>query len=57
MLRHLAILAVLGLDLWLGGAMVDDMFGSIANRAFEVVLLAGYLLFVLGIGLPARTER
>ena len=57
--RHLVIFAALLVNLWLGGDLVEALAGRYARGAFEVVLILGYLWFVVGLGtlLRGRTDE
>ncbi len=48
--RHLVIFAALIVNLWLGGDLVEALGGRYARGAFEVLLILGYLWFVVGLG-------
>ncbi len=57
MLYHLGVLGTLVIALWFGGAMVDELLGSKAERVFEFTLVAGYLTLVLRLVPFARDGR
>jgi hypothetical protein len=47
LLMHVAILTLLVLDLFAGGALVERYGGRWATTAFEFTLILGYVLLVL----------
>ncbi len=57
--RHLVIFAALLVNLWLGGDLVEALAGPYARGLFELVLILGYLWFVVGLGslLRRRTDE
>lgn len=48
--RHLVIFAALLVNLWLGGDLVEALAGSYVRGLFELLLILGYLWFVVGLG-------
>lgn len=52
---HVGVLALVVLDLALGGALVHRWAGRPALIVFEFLLLLGYAIFVLGL-FPFRTR-
>ena len=48
--RHLAAFAALVVNLWLGGGLVEEAAGAWARGLFELLLILGYLWFVVGLG-------
>lgn len=51
---HLLVLAALVVNLWLGGDLVEGWAGRLARAAFEVALIAGYVVLVLGFRVRGR---
>ena len=49
---HLAVLAVVIIDLIFGAAAVGRFGGGYADAAFEFIIILGYVLFVLQWGVP-----
>ena len=49
---HLAAVAALVVNLWIGGDFVEAWVGHAARSAFELLLMLGYVVFVLGIRVP-----
>ncbi len=49
---HLAVFAVLILDLLLGGQAIRAVGGRFAATAFEFAVILGYVIFVLQWGVP-----
>ena len=49
---HLVVLAVLILDLLLGGQAMRAIGGRFAATAFEFAVILGYVIFVLQWGVP-----
>jgi hypothetical protein len=54
LLVHVLVLAALVVNLWVGGDLVEAWAGHMARVGFEVVLIFGYLVLVLQLGLPLR---
>ncbi len=54
--RHLLVFGALVVNLWVGGDIVEAMAGGAARTAFELVLITGYLWFVIGLGRLLRGE-
>lgn len=50
--RHLLAGTALLVNLWVGGDLIEAEWGLIWRSVFEIVLIAGYLVFVWGY--PAR---
>jgi hypothetical protein len=48
--RHLLVFAALVVNLWVGGDIVEAFAGPVVRGAFELVLILGYLWFVIGLG-------
>ena len=48
--RHLLVFAALVVNLWVGGDIVEELAGPVARGAFELLLILGYLWFVIGLG-------
>ena len=49
---HVAVLAVVIIDLIFGAAAVGRLGGPYAATAFEFIIILGYVLFVLQWGVP-----
>ena len=47
---HLVVLAAMVVNLWVGGDLVEMWAGHVARSAFELALIAGYVVLVLGLG-------
>ncbi|RLT26722.1 MAG: hypothetical protein DWI48_05495 [Chloroflexi bacterium] len=47
---HLVVLAAMVVNLWVGGDLIEGWAGHTARSAFEIVLIAGYVVLVLGYG-------
>ena len=47
--RHLLVFAALIVNLWVGGDIVEEIAGPVARGAFELLLILGYLWFVIGL--------
>ena len=45
--RHAIIFVALVVNLWVGGDMVESVAGPYARGGFELLLISGYLVFVL----------
>ncbi len=45
--RHALIFVALVVNLWVGGDMVESIAGRYARGGFELLLISGYLVFVL----------
>lgn len=52
MLLHIAVFAVLIVDLIFGSSLVHQFAGRWASFGFEFVLILGYIIFVLQWGVP-----
>ncbi len=55
--RHAVILAALVINLWIGGDLIEMGFGHAARAAFELVLILGYMVLILGISAPLPWRR
>jgi len=53
---HLLVLAALVVNLWVGGDLVEGWAGHLARAAFEVALIAGYVVLVLGFRVRGRQD-
>ena len=51
---HLLVLAALVVNLWLGGDLIEGWAGHFPRAAFEVALIAGYVVLVLGFRVRGR---
>lgn len=56
-LTHVLIFVALVTNLWAGGDLIHLWLGGPARQGFEVVLIFGYLWFVLGITVPLPWQR
>jgi hypothetical protein len=54
---HLLVFAAVIVNLWLGGDLVEAWAGHIARAAFEVLLILGYVVLVLGWSAPLPWRR
>ena len=45
--RHLVIFAALLVNLWVGGDLVEALAGPYVRGLFELILISGYLWFVV----------
>lgn len=54
---HLAAAAALIVNLWIAGDFVEAWAGHAARSAFELLLMLGYVVFVLGIRVPLAFWR
>ncbi len=54
---HLAVFAILIIDLIFGSAAVDRFGGRYAATAFEFIIILGYVLFVLQWGVPWNKRK
>lgn len=52
--RHVAIFAALLVNLWLTGDLVEAWAGRAARSAFELLLIVGWLVLVVGVRSPFR---
>ncbi|MGE3960523.1 MAG: hypothetical protein AB7F65_02435 [Dehalococcoidia bacterium] len=55
--KHALILAALVVNLWVGGDFIEMWFGHVARAAFELVLILGYMVLILGITAPLPWRR
>ena len=53
---HLLVLAAPVVNLWLGGNLVEGWAGHLARAAFEVALISGYVVLVLGFRVRGRQD-
>lgn len=49
--------AAIIVNLWLGGDLVEAWAGRLARTAFEVLLILGYVVLVLGWSAPLPWRR
>ena len=54
--RHLLVFGALVVNLWVGGDLIEAVAGEAARTAFELVLILGYLWFVIGLSRLLREE-
>lgn len=54
---HLAALGALVLNLWLAGDVVEAIAGHYVRGGFEMLLILGYAVFVLGVRVPLAFWR
>jgi hypothetical protein len=54
---HVAAFIALVLNLWLAGDLVETLAGHYARGGFEMLLIVGYAVFVLGIRIPLAFWR
>ncbi len=55
--RHLLVFAALVVNLWLGGDLVEALAGHAVRSAFELLLILGYAVLVLGVRFPLGRGR
>ena len=55
--RHLLAFAALVVNLWLGGDLVEALAGHVVRSAFELLLILGYAVLVLGVRFPLGRGR
>lgn len=55
--KHAVILTALVINLWVGGDFIEGCFGHVARAAFELVLILGYMVLILGITAPLPWRR
>lgn len=51
---HVLAIVALGVNLWVGGDLIDGWLGGGARTVFELLLILGYMLVVLGMRAPLR---
>lgn len=56
LVQHLLVLVALLVNLWVIGALVEAWAGHMARAAFEVVLILGYLVLIVGLWTPFRRD-
>lgn len=54
---HLAAVVALVINLWIAGDFVEAWLGHGARSGFELLLILGYAVFVLGIRVPLAFWR
>jgi hypothetical protein len=54
---HLLVLVALVVNLWFGGDLVEAWAGHFARAVFEIVLILGYVVLVIGMRVPLRWWR
>ena len=54
---HIAALVALVVNLWIAGDYVEAWAGHAARSGFELLLILGYAVFVLGIRVPLAFWR
>jgi len=54
---HLLAIVALGVNLWIGGELVEAWLGPVGRTGFELLLILGYLVIVLGMRAPLRFWR
>lgn len=57
MTKHAVILAALVVNLWVGGDFVEMWLGHAVRSGFELVLILGYMVLILGITAPLPWRR
>ena len=55
MRRHLVVFAALVVNLWVGGALIEQLAGLFVRGGFEMLLIFGYLHFMWGF--PGKLRR
>ncbi len=51
---HVLAIVALVVNLWAGGDLVEGWLGAGARTGFELLLILGYMLIVLGMRAPLR---
>ena len=51
---HLLAMVALVVNLWVGGDFIEAWAGGGARTAFELLLILGYMVIVLGMRAPLR---
>jgi hypothetical protein len=51
---HVLAIVALGVNLWVGGDLIERWLGGGARTAFELLLILAYMLVVLGMRAPLR---
>jgi hypothetical protein len=54
---HLLVLVALVVNLWFGGDLIEVWAGHFVRVAFELLLILGYLVLVVGLRAPLRWWR
>lgn len=55
--KHMLIFVAVVINLWVGGDYIGLWFGRLARTAFEMVLILGYMVLILGITAPLPWRR
>lgn len=55
--KHMLIFVAVVINLWVGGDYIEAWFGAVARTAFELVLILGYMVLILGITAPLPWRR
>ena len=51
---HVLAIVALAVNLWVGGDLVEAWLGAGVRSAFELLLIVGYMVVVLGMRAPLR---
>lgn len=51
---HVVAIVALVVNLWVGGDFIEGWLGAGARTAFELALILGYMMVVLGMRAPLR---
>lgn len=55
--KHLVIFTALIINLWIGGDLIEGWLGHAVRTGFELVLILGYMVLILGITAPLPWRR
>lgn len=55
--KHLVIFTALIINLWIGGDLIEVWQGHAVRTIFELVMILGYMVLILGITAPLPWRR
>lgn len=55
--KHLVIFTALIINLWIGGDLIEAWLGHGVRTGFELVMILGYMVLILGITAPLPWRR
>ncbi len=55
--KHMVIFVALVINLWVGGDLIEGWQGHAARTVFELVMILGYMVLILGITAPLPWRR
>lgn len=55
--KHLVIFTAVVINLWFGGDLIEAWLGHAPRAAFEIVMILGYMVLILGITAPLPWRR